>query len=78
VNLFGGIAHCGKEQTMSKLEIIDMIVDILFIFFLILNSMYVKALEKELDALKSWIEFFWEIDFGKMAEFVAKEKRNSR
>ena len=63
---------------MSKLEIVDMVIDILFTFFLIVNSMYVKALEKELDALKSWIEFFWEIDFGKMAEFVAKEKRNSR
>ena len=59
---------------MSKLEIIDMVIDILFTFFLIVNSMYVKALEKELDALKSWIEFFWEIDFGKMAEFVAKRE----
>ena len=59
---------------MSKLEIIDVVADILFIFFLILNSVYVKALEKELNALKSWIEVFWKIDFGKMSEAVAKEK----
>ena len=63
---------------MSRLEIIDVVADILFIFFLILNSVYVKALEKELDALKSWIEFFWKIDFGKMSEAVVKEKRNRR
>jgi len=61
---------------MSRLEIIDVVADILFIFFLILNSVYVKALEKELNALESWIEVFWKIDFGKMSEVVAKEKRS--
>ncbi len=59
---------------MSKLEIIDVVADILFIFFLILNSMYVKALEKELNALKSWIEVFWKIDFGKLSEAIVEEK----
>lgn len=63
---------------MSRLEIIDVVADILFIFFLILNSVYVKALEKELNALKSWIEVFWKIDFGKMSESVAKERRSRR
>lgn len=63
---------------MSRLEIIDIVVDIMFIFLLILNSMYVKTLEKELNALKSWIELFWKIDFGKMSEAVAKEKRSRR
>ena len=63
---------------MSRLEIIDVVADIFFIFFLILNSVYVKSLEKELNALKSWIEVFWKIDFGKMAEEVAKEKRSRR
>ena len=61
---------------MSRLEIIDVVADILFIFFLILNSVYVKALEKELDALKSWIELFWKIDFEKMSEAVTKAKRS--
>ena len=63
---------------MSRLEIIDVVADILFIFFLILNSVYVKALEKELDALKSWIELFWKIDFEKMSEAVTKAKRSRR
>ena len=63
---------------MSKLEIIDVVADILFIFFLILNNVYVKALEKELNALKSWIEVFWKIDFGKLSEAIAKEKRSRR
>ena len=63
---------------MSKLEIIDVVADILFIFFLILNSVYVKALEKELNALKSWIEVFWKIDFGKLSEAIAEEKRSRR
>ena len=63
---------------MSRLGIIDVVADILFIFFLILNSVYVKALERELNALKSWIEVFWKIDFGKMSEAVTKEKRSRR
>lgn len=63
---------------MSRLGIINVVADAIFIFFLILNSVYVKALEKELNALKSWIELFWKIDFGKMSEAIAKEKRNKR
>lgn len=61
---------------MDKWIVVDAIANLLFIFFLILESCYIKKLEHDIDALKSWIEVFWKIDFGAMADFVAKERSN--
>ena len=59
----------------NKWIVVDAIANLLFIFFLILESCYIKKLEHDIDALKSWIEAFWKIDFGAMADAVAENRR---
>jgi hypothetical protein len=61
---------------MDKWTLIDTIANLLFIFLLILESCYIKKLEHDIDALKSWIEAFWKIDFGAMADAIAEERSN--
>lgn len=60
---------------MSKAVIIDLIVDTILVITLILNGLYVKVLEDKLNALESWIELFWKIDFGAMADAVDKHRK---
>ena len=60
---------------MTKAVTIDLIVDTMLIITLILNELYVKKLEDDIDALKSWIEFFWKVDFGAMADAVDKHRK---
>ncbi len=60
---------------MDKWTLVDVITNLLFIFLLILESCYIKKLEHDIDALKSWIEAFWKIDFGAMADAVAENRR---
>ena len=61
---------------MNAIMLFDIFADMLFIFILILNGLYVKKLEDDIDALKSWIEFFWKIDFGAMADAVEKHRKD--
>ena len=51
---------------------VDMVSDLIIILGIIINLAYTRQLEKRLNALKSWIEFFWRIDFEAMADFVKK------
>ena len=60
---------------MSKAVAIDLIVDTILVITLILNGLYVKQLEDDIDALKSWIEFFWKVDLGAMADAVDKHRK---
>ena len=60
---------------MDKWTLVDVITNLLFIFLLILESCYIKKLEHDIDALKSWIEAFWKIDFGAMADAVEENRR---
>ena len=56
----------------------SMVTDTIILIGLVANLVYVRSLEKNIDALKEWIEVFWQIDFGKMAEAIAKEKRKRK
>ena len=52
--------------------------DVIILIVLILESIYIRTLEKDLDALKEWIQYFWNIDFGSMYDSVRKHRANER
>lgn len=56
---------------------INTILNIIILIGIIVNYAYTKRLEGRLNALKSWIEVFWKIDFEAMADFVEKEERRN-
>lgn len=53
-------------------EKLDTILSLIILVGIITNYAYTKRLEDRLDALKSWIEVFWHIDFETIADFVEK------
>ena len=55
-------------------EIINTILNLIIFVGIIANYAYTKRLEDRLNALKSWIEVFWRIDFEAIADFVEKER----
>lgn len=56
---------------------IDTILSLIILVGIIVNYAYIKLLEDRLDALKSWIEVFWHIDFEAIADFVEKERADN-
>lgn len=58
-----------------KLQIVRIITDISIIVYMVVNILYIRRLEREIGALKSWIEAFWKIDLNKIAK-IAEERKN--
>lgn len=58
-------------------EWIDAIANLIILAGIIVNYVYTKRLEERLDALKSWIEFFWHIDFEQMGKFVEEMRKEN-
>lgn len=56
---------------------INTILNLIILIGIIVNYAYTRRLEDRLNALKSWIEVFWKIDFEAMADFIEKEERKS-
>ena len=56
---------------------INTILNLIILIGIIVNYAYTKRLEDRLNALKSWIEVFWKIDFEAMADFVEKGERGN-
>ena len=54
---------------------INTILNLIILIGIIVNYAYTRRLEDRLNALKSWIEVFWKIDFEAMADFVEKGGR---
>ena len=50
---------------------ISAVADTIILVGLVVNYMYIRTLEKNIDALKSWIEVFWKVDFDAIAEAIA-------
>ena len=57
-----------------KAQIINTVLNLIILIGIIVNYAYTRQLEDRLNALKSWIEVFWHIDFEAMADFVEKER----
>ena len=55
---------------------IDTILSLIILVGIIVNYAYTRRLEERLNALKSWIEVFWHIDFEAMADFVERQKKD--
>lgn len=53
---------------------VSTVMDTIILAGLVANYVYIRILEKNIDALKSWIELFWKIDFDAMGKAIAEER----
>ena len=61
-----------KEQTMSDTGLCVMM--IVITVGLVVNKIYVRSLEKRIDTLQSWVEYFLKIDLNVISKFVEEER----
>ena len=53
---------------------INAILSTIILVGIVVDSLYIRRLEAEIDALKEWIKFFYRVDLDKVTEFVEKER----
>ena len=53
---------------------INAILNTIILVGIVVDFLYIRRLEEEIDALKGWIKFFYHVDLDKMTEFVEKER----
>jgi len=53
---------------------INAILSTIILVGIVFDSLYIRRLEAEIDALKEWIKFFYHVDLDKVTEFVGKER----
>lgn len=51
------------------------IIDSVILIGIIANYLYVRKLEKDIEALKEWIKFFYHLDLDKMSEAIRKHNK---
>ena len=51
---------------------------IIIIIGLIADMIYIRSLEKRIDVLQQWVEFFLKIDFKRLTRFVSEERKRSK
>lgn len=61
------------EMGRSVTEMINAILNIIILVGIVVDFLYIRRLEEEIDALKGWIKFFYRVDLDKVTEFVEKE-----
>lgn len=53
---------------------INAILNTIILVGIVVDFLYIRRLEEEIDALKGWIKFFYRVDLDKVTEFVEKER----
>jgi hypothetical protein len=53
---------------------INAILSTIILVGIVIDGLYIHRLEKEIDALKEWIKFFYHVDLDKVTEFVENER----
>lgn len=51
---------------------------VIIIIGLIADMIYIRSLEKRIDVLQQWVEFFLKIDFNRLTRFVSEERKRSK
>lgn len=51
--------------------------DIIILVGIVCNLAYTRMLERDIEALKSWIEVFWKVDFDAIARAIEEENRSN-